>query len=199
MFRYIYIFSSLLVWLGLVGCVAENTSRYNVPAPSKIIEGCIWSTAKLSVFKSPNKIVKFRYQSCLKKEQESVFVKDNGNDVIKLSFDMVTGSFSIFEQGALNQEAFIHSMIDKHWEHDGACEANKLKENIWKIDDGKPHNAEINFMPCGPYGRNFVGETIFVFKDGIVLNFKVSGQNDDIDFSSIKYQPEMRPNASGLF
>ena len=191
MFRTAYIFLSLLMWLVLIGCAAENTPQYNIPNPSKISEGCIWSSAKLPVFESQKKIVKFRYQSCLDKEQESVFVDNNGNDVIKLSFDVVTGSFSIFEQGAQNQEAFVHGMIDRYWEHDGICEAKKLKENIWKIDDGKSHNAEINFMPCGRYGRNFSGETIFIFKDGVVLNLKVSGENDDIDFSSIEYQSEL--------
>ena len=191
MFRNADIFLSLLIWFGLVGCVADSTSRYNIPNPPKITEGCVWSTAKLPVFKSENKIVKFRYQSCLNKEQESLYVKNNGSDVIKLSFDVVTGSFSIFEQGALNQEAFVHSMIDKHFEHDGICKSKKLRENIWKIDDGKSHNTEINFMPCGPYGRNFAGETIFVFRSGIVFNFKVSGEYDDIDFSSVEYQHEI--------
>jgi len=171
----------VIILLSLTRCDENNLPNYNIPSSPELRDGCKWANAELSVFDNKNKIVKFRHQSCLEPKYESISVDSNGNDVHKLSFDVVTGSFSIFEQQAFSQEAFVQELVDKSLRHNGICIPK------WKIDDGKKHNAEIKFMPCGHYGRNYSGETIFVFNDGIVLNLEVSGDANDIDFSSISY------------
>ena len=184
---------SLIILIGSAGCTENKFEPNKTVRSPEYTEQCDWSTAKLHVFNNQEKVVKFRYLSCNDEGQESVFVNANGNDIQKLTFDVVMGRFSIFEQGSLTQRAFVSKLINKNWEHDGPCQPKRLNENMWKIEDGKEHNAKINFMPCGRYGRNFVSEKVFVFKDGIVLNFMTSNEFSDIDFSSIEYQSERQP------
>lgn len=168
----------MLLFVSLLGCSDSTTpelkssdqpelelpdsSHFKFPAPPKLQKGCDWVTAKSPVFNSKTKFVKSRCKSCLGPESESVFVTHGGNGVTKLTFDIVDGGFSIFESNNIEQEEFVQKMMQKDSEHDGNCVLLKIVENVWKIDDGKGHDADINFMPCGRYGRNFAGETFLL-------------------------------------
>jgi len=188
-------FLFILLFGGLLSCSESITPEiklldppeFELPDPPTLREGCNWATAKLPVFNSKKEFVKFRYESCLGPESESVFVDHNGNDVTKLTFDVGDGGFSIFKNDNIEQEEFVQKMIQRFFEHDGICAAVKIEENVWKIDDGKGYDADINFMPCGRYGRNFTGETFFHFKGDVVFNFQMAGKWNTIDLSSVEY------------
>lgn len=190
MLRCAYTLIFLLSLVVSIGCSDGAAPQFKFPKPTEVQEGCGWKNAKLSVFNNKTKFVKFRYISCYEKNSGSVYVQTNGNDIIKLSFDIVDGNFSIFEHKNIHPKAFVQQTINKHSDHDGICKPVKIKENVWKIDDGKSHDADINFMPCGRYGRNFSGETFFIFKDNVAFNFQMSGEHSYIDFSSVEYQSE---------
>ena len=73
------------------------------------------------------------------------------------------------------------------------CRPKKISEKLWIIDDGLGPNAEINEMPCGLYGRNFYGQTVFEVRDDVILNYGTYTTNGGIDKSSIKFTKSTQP------
>ena len=118
MLRSKYIFLALSLLFSIIAC-SKRAPQFKFPNPPEIEDGCKWSNAKLPVFKSNMKFVKFRYRNrgCLETEYDTAFVDSNGNDIIKLSGDVSTGWFSVFEHGSIGQREFVQKMIDKHWQY----------------------------------------------------------------------------------
>jgi len=184
--RYSY-YATALIILCLTACLETPTNEKQINSPINSEAGCQWVTSNVSLFNSSEHRVTFKHEVCFEAEHEHIVLENNGTKITKLTFDVVSASFSVFQQGTYSEQEFVERLIEKYWEHDGFCKATKLDKNIWKIDDGKYSDADINFMPCGIYGRNFSGETVFNFNNGIVLHVPLSWKNKTIDFSSITY------------
>jgi len=148
-------------------------------------EDCNWETQKLNIFENKNTFVSFRHLQCGNEEFTSFVISNEGTQISKMTFDLVTDKFHIFERTAEPIDVFIQSLPQKIFKVGENCYPKKISEKFWFLEDGLAPEAEINAMPCGLYGRNFSGQTRFEVRDEVILNYGTYFIYDGIDKSSI--------------
>lgn len=170
---------------------AEAAEFYPEVETWELDEDCRWKAEELSIL-DKKYVVSFRHESCEPTIPETVYEGKaylKGATIKKLQFDVVSGSFSVFEIEDENVSKTISSLIFGPRVHQGICIPKELDSGIWQIDDGLPFDENINEMPCGKYGRNFAGQTVFEVSDNLLIQYNPQGGFGNIDKSSIIIKP----------
>lgn len=164
-----------------------------LPKQMALAEGCVWRTKELEVFDDSNSIVSFRYANCGFEDATNFQVSNNGTTIKKAFYDVIYEKFHIFKRGDKPIEQFINELpVSIHVPGEN-CKPRKISERYWIINDGMELEAEINELPCGMYGRNFFGQTVFDVRQDIILNYNLQAQEDGIDKSSITLTKRSTP------
>jgi len=180
----------IFVILSFLGC-SETTihpdERSFLPLNADLPAECKWKTETLQIFEKEDHFVSFRRPQCPQEAGINFFVTENGTQINYAVFDVILGGFAIFEKTEQPIDEFIMNLPQRIFEVGPECMPRKLSEKYWMIDDGREPDAKINAMPCGIYGRNFSGQTVFEIRDEIILNYGTYKIFGGIDKTSIKY------------
>lgn len=149
---------------------------------------CSWKTKEVNVFNDPNAFVNFRYASCVTGDGQNFHTHNEGTTIEHAYWDMVVESVHIFKKPDLAMDEFLSTLPIRIFIPSDNCVPKQISTSFWVLDDGLELDAKINELPCGIYGRNFAGQTVFEVRDNIVLNYNISGIRDGIDMSSITYE-----------
>lgn len=183
--------TAISLWLGflfLTACRQENLpTDYSafIPVPMELSENCIWKDKELILSEKSAKTVSFRYANCGFEEATNFHIANQGTRVNKGFYDVIYENFNIFERTDKPIKEFITSLPVILRPLGDNCEPKQISDRFWIIDDGLDIEAEIDQMPCGDYGRNFFGPTVFEVRDDIVLNYNLWQPEDGIDRTSI--------------
>ena len=184
----------LFSWI-LLSCVERETIE---PAISNQITDinadCTWETKRSNFQWNKDLFVTFSYKICSNDSFETIaFLKPyeleaRGTKIGKFHADVIFDSFSVIEYDGLEIASFLKSLVKKNFEHEGVCKPKLISKNKWIIEDGLPLDIEINYMPCGSFGRNFAGQTVFTINEMAILHHNMPTSSDEIDKSSIKLE-----------
>jgi len=179
----------------MVGCSNPTQQNSKASLGSEALNSdCTWNKEVFEVPFGDRIIVSFDHKKCLNDGLENVYtsklyeLETNGIKVNSAYADVVFDYFDVLEKTDLNIEDFLLTLIKKHIDHEGDCKPKQISENKWTIEDGLSSAGEINFMPCGRFGRNFSGQTIFQVNDLAILHYNLPSKDDDINKKSIKLE-----------
>lgn len=180
----------------LQACGQKNTPNELMaflPEPMELSEDCVWKTKELDVLEDSDSVVSFRYANCGHDEGTNFNVSKNGTWVKKGFYDVVYDNFHIFERTDEPIETFIKNLPNDNYIPGENCEPRQISKKYWMFDNGLVLDAEIYKIPCGRYGRNYAGQTVFEIKDDIILNYNLRRNEDGIDPSSIVLKRRSTP------
>lgn len=179
----------------MLGCSNPDQQNTNTSLVSdKLNLDCTWKKEVLQIPFNEEITVSFDHETCTNDGAAIIFTSEpydletKGIKINSAYADVIYDYFNIFEKTDLNTQDFLQTLIKKHIDHEGECKPKQVSKNIWAIEDGLAANEQIRFMPCGRYGRNVSGQTIFQINDIAILHFNTPSLADEINKTSIKLE-----------
>jgi hypothetical protein len=176
------------VLTGCSGQISEPELDALKSMSPNISRECSWKTKELNVFENPSAFVSFRYALCGTGDGQNFYTQNAGTTIEHAYWDVVFESVHILKKPDGSMDEFLRTLPVRIFTPSENCAPKQISTSFWVLDDGLGLAAEINELPCGMYGRNFAGQTVFEVRDNIVLNYNIFGIRDGIDISSIAYE-----------